>query len=232
MELLRSGPATMVFGVQINVSGFTGFGERATEFYEGLEANNSKAYWADNREVYEEHVKAPMDALLAELAAEFGDGKVFRPYRDVRFSNDKTPYKTHCGAVVWTPGGSYYTHVSADGLLVAGGAHGMSGDQLARFRVAVDDQRRGSDLQRRLDELRAAGYTVDGDRLKTRPRGIDPEHPRLDLLRHRTLYAWRSWEPDDALHGPECAERVRESWRAMRPFNEWLADHVGSADPR
>lgn len=181
---------------------FSGFGERASDFYEGLEADNSKAYWTDHKDVYEEHIRAPMLALLAELEDEFGAGKVFRPHRDVRFSHDKSPYKTHCGAVVWTQGGSYYVHVAADGLLVAGGAHGMTAEQVARFREAVSDQRRGADLQRRLEELR-----------------------------HRTLYAWRSWPPDDALHTPACSDRVRTAWHTLRPLNEWLADHVGAADP-
>ncbi len=211
---------------------FSGFGERAADFYEGLEADNSKAYWTDQKDVYEEQIRAPMLALLAELEDEFGAGKVFRPHRDVRFSNDKSPYKTHCGAVVWTQGGSYYVHVAADGLLVAGGAHGMTAEQVARFREAVSDQRRGPDLQRRLEELRRAGLTVAGERLKTRPRGVDPEHPRLELLRHRTLYAWRSWPPDDTLHTRACASRVRAAWHTLRPLNEWLADHVGPTDRR
>src|SRR5262250_3083598 len=103
---------------------FCGFGERLIDFYEGLEADNSKAYWTDHKAIYDEHVRDPMVALLAELADEFGDGKVFRPYRDVRFSKDKTPYKNHCGGTVHGQRGSggsggYYVQVSADGLTVA-----------------------------------------------------------------------------------------------------------------
>ena len=99
------------------MTAFTGFGDGAVEFYDGLAADNSKAYWTDQSEVYETHVRAPMQALLAELEAEFGTGKIFRPYRDVRFSQDKTPYKTHCGAIA----GSYYVQVGPDGLLAAAG---------------------------------------------------------------------------------------------------------------
>ncbi|HEX4162146.1 MAG TPA: DUF2461 family protein, partial [Acidimicrobiales bacterium] len=73
---------------------FKGWPETALAFYEGLEADNSKTYWLDHKEVYERDVKAPMDALLAELTAEFGEPKLFRPYRDTRFSRDKSPYKT------------------------------------------------------------------------------------------------------------------------------------------
>ena len=80
------------------MSGFGGFPERALIFFEGLEADNSKPYWTDNKDVYEQNVRGPMLALLAELEAEFGAGKMFRPYRDVRFAKDKTPYKTNAAA--------------------------------------------------------------------------------------------------------------------------------------
>jgi uncharacterized protein (TIGR02453 family) len=210
---------------------FSGFGEGAVEFYDGLLADNSKAYWTDHREVYERDVLGPMQALLATLAPEFGPGKVFRPYRDVRFSRDKSPYKTACGATV----GPFYVQVSAEGLLAAGGGYRWAPDQVARFRTAVDDDRRGSDLVARLAALSrtrvdGAAPTVDGDRLATRPRGVAPDHPRLDLLRFRSLYAHRAWEPDDTLHDAATAQRVAAVWRATRPLTDWLDDHVGPAE--
>jgi hypothetical protein len=90
---------------------FSGFGEDAIEFYDGLTADNSKAYWTDRRHVYERDVRGPMQELLAACEAEFGPGKIFRPYRDVRFSSDKTPYKTHCGATA----GGFYVRSAATG---------------------------------------------------------------------------------------------------------------------
>ena len=93
---------------------FEGFPEQALEFYEGLEADNSKTYWTAHRGEYETHVRTPMVGLLEELAPEFGTAKLFRPYRDVRFSSDKTPYKTHQGAVVTPEGrgaGAWYVQI-------------------------------------------------------------------------------------------------------------------------
>ena len=210
---------------------FTGFGEGAVEFYDGLIADNSKAYWTDHRAVYERDVLAPMQALLALLEPEFGRGKVFRPYRDVRFSRDKSPYKTACGAIA----GPFYVQVSAEGLLVAGGQYRWMPDQLARFRTAVDDDRRGRDLEARIatvttTDVDGAPPTLAGDKLATRPRGVAPDHPRLELLRHRGLYAHRGWEPDDALHEAATAERVAAVWRATRPLTDWLDDHVGAPE--
>jgi uncharacterized protein (TIGR02453 family) len=210
---------------------FSGFGDGAVEFYDGLVADNSKAYWTDHREVYERDVLGPMQALLATLAPEFGTGKVFRPYRDVRFSRDKSPYKTACGATV----GPFYVQVSADGLMAAGGGYRWASDQVARFRTAVDDDRRGGDLVTRLAALSrtridGTAPAIDGDRLATRPRGVAPDHTRLDLLRFRSLYAHRGWDPDDVLHEAATAQRVAAVWRAIRPLTDWLDDHVGPAE--
>jgi uncharacterized protein (TIGR02453 family) len=226
-----AGPSTASAAGSSSV--FAGFGEGAVEFYDGLAADNSKAYWTDHRQLYERDVLAPMQALLAALESEFGPGKVFRPYRDVRFSRDKTPYKTACGATA----GPFYVQLSADGLMAAGGGYRWESDQVARFRTAVDDERRGCDLEARLAAVGAAtvdgaGLVVAGDRLATRPRGVAPDHPRLALLRHRSLYAHCGWPPDDALHEATTVQRVAAAWRAMRPLTEWLDDHVGPSAPR
>jgi uncharacterized protein (TIGR02453 family) len=208
------------------MSSFTGFGDGAVEFFDGLLVDNSKAYWTDQREVYEAHVRGPMLALLADLEAEFGPGKVFRPYRDLRFSNDKTPYKTHCGATA----GPYYVQVGADGLMAAAGHYQMAADQVGRFRTAVDDERRGADLVKRLAAIEADGITIAGETLKTRPRGVDADHPRLELMRHKSLYGWRRWPPDDVLHQAGAVHRVASAWRSLRPLTEWLDDHVGPSE--
>jgi uncharacterized protein (TIGR02453 family) len=202
---------------------FTGFGDAAVDFYEGLEADNSKAYWQDNKHLYDDHVRAPMQALLLTLEPEFGEGRIFRPYRDVRFSKDKVPYKTQCGATA----GGHYVQISADGIMVAAGYYAMVPDQIARYRAAVDDERHGPELEEIVAGLHDDGYALGGDRLKTRPRGTDPDHPRLDLLRHRALFAHTSWEPSDELHTPALADRVAAAWRRMSPLADWMHAHVG-----
>jgi uncharacterized protein (TIGR02453 family) len=206
--------------------GFAGFGERLVDFYDGLIADNSKAYWTDHKVVYEEHVRQPMHALLADLAPEFGAGKIFRPYRDIRFSADKTPYKTHCGGYA----DGYYVQADVEGVMVAGGYYSMAGDQIGRYRVAVDEGRRGEELRSRLAALERAGFTVAGDRMATRPRGVAPDHPRLELLRHRSIYAWRRWPGEELMLSPELADQVASSWRTLTPLLEWLTDHVGPSD--
>jgi uncharacterized protein (TIGR02453 family) len=215
----------------------TGFGEHAVDFFDGLEADNSKPYWEDNKHIYAGDIRAPMEALLAELDKEFAtehsSPKVFRPYRDVRFAKDKRPYKTNCGAVIeqGRGAGAYYVEVSPAGLRVGGGCFHLEADQLARYRAAVADEIRGGALASVLDRLRRRGWSIKGDQLKTRPRDYPADHPRLDLLRYRSVYAVRVWEPDDTLHERTCLDRVRTAWRQVRPFNEWARDHVGVREP-
>jgi uncharacterized protein (TIGR02453 family) len=182
--------------------------------------------------VYEAHVRAPMTALLGELEEEFGPGKVFRPYRDVRFAKDKTPYKTHCGAVIeqGRGGGAYYVEVGPEGLRAGGGCFHLASDQIARFRKAVDTELHGEALEKILAKLRRAGWEIRGDRLKSKPRGFDADHPRLDLLRYRSVYAIRVWEPDDVLHERGALDRVKKAWRQLREFNDWARDRVGPSE--
>lgn len=215
---------------------FTGFGEHAIDFYDGLVADNSKPYWEDNKHVYVRDVREPMTALLEELSGEFAEEgsrvTVFRPYRDVRFAKDKRPYKDHCGGVIehGRGAGAYYVEVGPAGLRVGGGSFHLESDQLARYRAAVKEDIHGKVLADIITTLTRAGWEIKGDRLKTKPRGVDPDHPRLDLLRHRSVYAMRGWDPDDALHERESLNRVRKAWRALRAFNEWARDHVGLSE--
>ena len=103
-------------------------------------------------------------------------------------------------------------------------------DQVARFRTAVDDDRRGDDLVKRAAAIEAEGVTIAGAQLKTRPRGVDPDHPRLDLIRRKGLYGHRGWPPDDVLHEAGALDRVMATCRAVRPLVDWLDDHVGPSE--
>jgi uncharacterized protein (TIGR02453 family) len=216
---------------------FEGFPDEGLVFYEGLEADNSKTYWSRHKPDYEAHVRAPLLALLEELAPEFGPAKVFRPYRDVRFSNDKTPYKTHQGAVVTPDGrgaGSWYLQISADGLRVSGGCWRLESDQVDRYRRAVADDVQGPRLQAEVERLAAAGFSIEGERLSRVPSGYAGDSPRVELLRHKSLHASRQWEPADWLHERAALDEVRAAWREMQTLNAWLADNVGATtkEPR
>ena len=203
---------------------FRGWPIEAVEFYEGLEADNSKVYWQEHKAVYERQVKAPMEELLTELADEFGEGKLFRPYRDVRFSADKTPYKTTCAATL----GRGYVAFSADGLSVGSGLYMPEPAALTRFRAAVDADDTGAELAAIVADLHRAGYqTMAHEVLKTAPRGFPKDHPRIELLRHKGIAMMKSWPVGAWLGTRKAKDRVVTALRAAAPLNEWLARHVG-----
>ena len=202
---------------------FSGFPEAALDFYDDLEMDNTKTFWEAHRDVYATAVAAPMKALTAALADEFGDAKIFRPYRDVRFAKDKTPYKTHQGAFVAKgPSTGYYVQVGAPGVRVGVGYYEASGPRLASIREAIVEQRRGAELEAILATLTSAGWELGGDRLKTAPRGYDADHPRIELLRHKSMTLGKAYGFEPVIHTPELVEQVRADWRAATPFVEWV----------
>jgi uncharacterized protein (TIGR02453 family) len=208
------------------VSAFTGFPDAALDFYDDLEVDNTRSFWEKHKPVYLESVRQPMTAMCEALAPEFGDAKVFRPYRDVRFAKDKTPYKTHQGAFVAAgPSTGWYVEISARGLRVGGGFYEASGERLGNIRDAMADDRSGPRLQRVLRKLEKDGFEISGERLKTSPRGYDAGHPRIELLRHKQLFAAKHFG-FDGLDSPEVLDRVRAEWRSLRPMVEWVATHA------
>lgn len=204
---------------------FSGFPAEGMAFYDGLEADNSKTFWADHKATYERAVRGPMLALTATLEPEFGEAKLFRPYRDVRFSADKSPYKT---AIAASLAGGGYVQLSADGLGAGSGLYRPEPDQLDRYREAVADGRSGAALTKLVAEARKAKVEIAGhEALKTVPRGYPKDHPRIELLRQKGLVAWRQWPVGAWLGTKKAEDRVVELLRAAGPLNAWLAKHVG-----
>jgi len=205
---------------------FRGWPTEALDFYEGLEADNSKTYWTANKAVYEEKVLAPMVELLAELEPEFGGSKIFRPYRDVRFSADKSPYKTAIGATLEQGG---YIQLSAKGLAAGAGMYQMGPQELDRYRRAVADDRSGEALRGVVETLGKRKIEVHGhETLRTVPKGYPRDHPRADLLRHKGIVAWREWTAGAWLGRASAKTRVVEFLRDSRALASWLAEHVAT----
>ena len=138
---------------------FSGWPEEVLEFYDGLAADNTKSYWTKHKAFYDDHILRPMTELTEELAPEFGEPKIFRPYRDVRFSADKTPYKTHIGATIGHVG---YLQLSAEGLGAGAGMWQLDSEHLARYRAAVADDGPGGKLEEIIAVIEQADVTVHG----------------------------------------------------------------------
>ena len=204
---------------------FRGWPEEALEFYEGLEADNSKAYWTQHKSVYENAVRQPMEELLAALLPVYGEGKIFRPYRDVRFARDKSPYKTAIAATL--PKGGY-VQLSAQGLACGSGMYMMASDQLERYRKAVAEDRTGRQIAKITDALRRDRIDISAHgELKSAPRGFEKDHPRIELLRLKGLIAWKQWPVDAWLGTAKAKDHIVEFLRTTKPMNRWLDTHVG-----
>jgi uncharacterized protein (TIGR02453 family) len=213
---------------------FQGFPSEAFAWFAGLEADNSRPWFTAHRDTYEDAVRGPLEAMLDELSEELGGhSRLFRQNRDIRFSADKSPYKTTTyGLIVERPDDlpALYAQVSAAGLFAGTGYHVMAADQLARFRDAVADDTKGPALEKAIAGAEAAGVETFGEALKTAPRGFPRDHPRVRLLRHRSLVAGRRLSPTaKGLARRVALDFARATWAACTPLNAWLDDHVGAS---
>jgi uncharacterized protein (TIGR02453 family) len=206
------------------------FTRESLSFLRDLAKHNDRAWFLRNKARYEEHVKAPAEAFAGAVAAKLAlEPHVMRIHRDVRFSKDKSPYKTAAAAVTESQGGAaYYVQISALGLYVGSGYYMLAPDQLERYRAAVADGKKGPQLATAVDALRAQKYNVDSrEALKRVPRGFDADHPRAELLKRKGMHVGREFGAPKWMHTAGAAERIVKAWRDAAPVNRWLDRNVG-----
>jgi len=209
---------------------FEGFGPKAIEWFIGLEQDNSKAYFETNRLIFEEQIRDPMLALMMEASTHFGgDIKVFRPYRDIRFSKDKSPYKTATYGVVRpeTSAAGLFASISSNGFYAATGYYQIGADQLERFRAAAADEATGPLLETIVAKAETNGLTVQGDALKTAPKGYPKEHPRIRFLRMKEIVAGAMMPIGESLLDRRVFDFAMSTWKTAQPLIAWLDTNVG-----
>lgn len=207
---------------------FVGFSDKALDWLAGIALDNSKDYFTANKSIYDLEVKGPFTAFLTVLAEQFGgEPKMFRPHRDVRFSADKRPYKTNASGYLQGAigGAARYVELSAEGLLAATGYYQMAADQLARYRAALSTD---EDALANAEALRliVERDNVQGEHLKTVPRGIPRDHPNADLLSKKSLHIFARLNEDLSDREAVLAFTAK-TWRSGDLLNGWLAKHVG-----
>ncbi len=209
---------------------FEGFGPKAVDWFIRLEQDNSKAYFEANRAIFEEQVREPMLALMTEASTHFGgDVKMFRPYRDIRFSKDKSPYKTATYGVVRPEksAAGLFAAISSEGFYAGTGYYQIASDQLERFRTAAADEGPGSVLEKIVTKAEANGLTVMGDALKSAPKGYPKDHPRIRFLRMKEIVAGASMKPGESLLDRRVFDFAMVTWKTAQPLNAWLDANVG-----
>ncbi len=210
---------------------FTGFSPDAFLFFAELHADNSKAFWEANKQRYLDNVRAPLESLARELEGAFGEWHVFRPYRDLRFTKDKRPYKERAAMQFGGRGpgavGGQYLQVGADGLFLGVGTYHMHDEHLRRYRRAVADDRAGGELEEIVAALAAKGYGLAGETLKRPPQGFTDDHPRVALLKRKGLAATVQFAPEEWMYGPEAVDRVAQVFADGERLCAWFRAKVG-----
>jgi uncharacterized protein (TIGR02453 family) len=222
---------------------FPGFPAEGLKFLAELADNNNREWFQAHKQDYIDHAQTPaldfvimMGARLQTLSEGMvydtrtnGSGSLMRIYRDIRFSKDKTPYKTNLGITFWEGAGgklerpNFFFELSLEGAMIYCGVYRFSRSMLAAYRDAVADDRSGADLEASLASLAGAGdYRVGGEHYKRVPAGYDPAHRRADLLRYNCLYACPPMIDPGVITSPEFLDVCFAHCRAMMPLHRWL----------
>jgi uncharacterized protein (TIGR02453 family) len=220
---------------------FEGFADKGGRFFKQLARNNERAWFLEHKAEFEEGWNAPMKVLLAEVKGaidsayahcDLGEPKVFRIFRDVRFSKDKSPYKTHIGGVIPLARSgkkvtdlpmALYFHVGAKETFGAAGHYRMEPDSLSRFRAAVADPARGKELEKILASLAKRGFTADShEGFKRVPKGFAPDHPRAGLLKRRGLVVEFPPVTPALLTDAKLAKWLAGACKTASTLVEWL----------
>ena len=222
------------------MSDFQGFPQELISFFEDLKENNSKVWFDNHKQDYEDFVKLPsieivisMGEKLKQMAPRVNalpqvNKSLFRINRDTRFSKDKSPYKTNLGLWFWEgnrarmecPG--FYFHLEDRNLMLGAGHYNFTPEFLQKYREAVVDDKLGPGLRRAVNRVARNGYTIRGLHYKRVPRGFDPEHKRADLLRHNGLSAMYETKLPKEFFSPALVDYVFGHYKNMLPIHKWL----------
>ena len=222
-------------------SQFRGFPEECVNFYKGLSSNNTKEWFDAHKPDFEKYVLAPARDFVYHMGVRLAtitpgivadprvNRSIFRPYRDTRFSKDKTPYKTHLGIFMWVgplakmdcPG--YYFHLEPPILMLGAGNHCFSKPLLELYRDAVVDEEQGPALRKALRAIRKKGdYEIGVKHYKQVPRGYDKNHPNVDLLLFNGLVASTSVPIPQDFYSSTIVDFAFERFQGMSPLVKWL----------
>ena len=219
---------------------FDGFPKEALRFLRELKNNNSREWFAEQKDRYERQVKEPMVMLLASLAARLQVSHpdivlepkkaMYRIHRDVRFSPDKSPYKVWIAAAFTYQGfdrktdAAFYFHIMPEEFGIGGGLYAPMGDTLKNLRKAIDEDPSGlhAILHDRSFKKFYGGLT--GEELMRVPHGYDKEHPEAELLRKKQFLCWATL-PVTTIHDASLVDTLTTHFSAMAPFVRWLVDH-------
>ena len=219
---------------------FSGFPRRYFTFFNQLKKNNTREWFEEHRGDYDEFVLHParefviaMGEKLLKIAPGVNaipkiNQSLFKINRDVRFSKDKSPYKTYMGIWLWEGGrkrmasSGFYLHVENKNLLIGVGIKMFPKPILDRYRQAVVDNKQGAALKSAVKKIRDKGYLIDGKHYKKIPRGFDSGHPNGEYLLYNGLSARIEEKVPDAFYSEAILYYAYAHYKNMLPLHRWL----------
>jgi len=222
---------------------FEGFSKKTVEFFDKLKKNNNKKWFDKHKGDYDSYVLEPSRAFVTEMGERLKDispdifavpkvnKSLFRIHRDIRFSPDKSPYKTHMGIFFWEGSrprmdcSGFYCHLEPPLLMVGVGDYIIPRNLLDRYRRAVVDPEYGeelSDIVKKISKLKDC--TLGGKHYKRIPAGYDPSHPNAELLLHNGLHAGFKTNIQDDFYSSRFIDYCWEKFKLLAPLHKWLVE--------
>lgn len=216
---------------------FQGFSREALKFFAGLEKNNTREWFEEHKRTYLDRVKAPMEELVVALSARMAryapdyvtepKSAIYRIYRDTRFSANKTPYKTNCGALFFrsdlgkNQAGAFYLEISHKHVGVAGGLYMLEPDSLRAVREYLREHWEELDSLLSHGPLKSSMGGLQGESLSRPPKGYPADHPAIETIKAKQWYFWRELPASLAL-SPKLLDDVSGRFEKMAPVVEFL----------
>jgi len=222
------------------MANFEGFPKELIAFFENLKQNNSKDWFEKNRKDYERFVMHPAREFVEEMGERLRDiapavhaipkinKSLFKINRDVRFSKDKSPYKTYMGIWLWDGDrkrmecSGFYLHVENNMVMIGVGIKMFSKPLLDRYRRAVVDKNLGAELKKAVKKASDKGNVVNGKHYKKVPRGYDADHPNAEFLLYNGLTARIEEKIPKAFFSDAIIDYAYSHYRNMLPLHQWL----------
>jgi len=222
--------------------GFKGFSKETLNFFKKLKKNNDKNWFGMHREEYDDYVLNPAKAFIIAMGEKLKElspavnadprtnKSLFRINRDIRFSNDKTPYKTHMAVIFWDgplsrmESSGFHFHLEMDSLNLGVGLYKFTRPQLEEYRNSVVHPEFGKQLVKAYDEVSKKGYKFGGKNYKRIPGDYDPGHENAQFLLYDGMYAGKKYSIPDEFYSEKLLDFCLEPYRDMLPAQRWLSE--------
>jgi len=227
---------------------FTGFPKESINFLKQIRQNNTKEWFEANRDKYETLIKEPSAAYVVEMGEHLQalvptitakpkvNGSLFKIYRDVRFSKDKTPIKSRIGVIFWQGAGkrmqssSFYMHFSPDEIFFAAGIRGFSKETLSAYRNYIKDEDKAEELLKILHGVKAKGYQIPEPKYKRVPREFDDDFVYIGLARYASMFAYKMIEPNEILFSEKLVDYAYKIYEDLLPLQQWVYEMTLTVD--